>query len=53
MDVAGQKKCPFSGATGEFMMRPQEPKHLRLRNWVDGTQAVDTLHQKATNVSDF
>lgn len=44
-----QGKCPFSGATGTFEIRPQEPKYLRLKNWVEGTQAVDTLHQKATN----
>ena len=52
MSAAFQGKCPFSGATGEFKMRPQEPKYLRLKNWVEDTQAVDTLHQKATNVSD-
>ena len=45
-------KCPFSGATGEFNIRPQEPKYLRLKNWVEDTQAVDILHQKATNVSE-
>ena len=48
-----QGKCPFSGATGTFELRPQEPKYLRLKNWVEGTQAVDTLHQKATNVSEL
>ena len=45
-------KCPFSGATSEFKIRPQEPKYLRLKNWVEDTQAVDTLHQKAANVSE-
>lgn len=47
-----QGKCPFSGATGKFQIRPQEPRYLRLKNWIEGTQAVDTLHQKADNVSD-
>ena len=50
---ATQGKCPFSGATGKFEMRAQEPRYLRLKNWVEGTQAVDTLHQKAYNVSDI
>lgn len=49
MAAAFQGKCPFSGVTEEFKMRPQEPKYLRLKNWIESTQAVDTLHQKATN----
>ena len=51
MALVSQGKCPFSGAGGIFEMRPQEPKYLRLKNWIEGTQAVDTLHQKAANVS--
>jgi len=47
-----QGRCPFSGATGKFELRPQEPKYLRLKNWVENKEAVDTLHQKATNVSE-
>ncbi|KAL9981801.1 hypothetical protein ACROYT_G010554 [Oculina patagonica] len=47
--LATQGKCPFSGATGNFEMRPQEPRYLRLKNWVESSQAVDTLHQKAYN----
>lgn len=44
-------KCPFSGQIGEFKMRPQEPKHMRLRNWIEDSDSVDTLHQKALKVS--
>ena len=44
-------KCPFSGQIGEFKMRPQEPKHMRLRNWIEDFDSVDTLHQKAIKVS--
>lgn len=44
-------KCPFSGQIGEFKMRPQEPKHMRLRNWIEDSDSVDTLHQKAIKVS--
>ena len=53
MAAAFQGKCPFSGMAEEFKMRPQEPKYLRLKNWIESTQAVDTLHQKATNVSEI
>ena len=44
-------RCPFSGQIGEFKMRPQEPKHMRLRNWIEDSDSVDTLHQKAIKVS--
>nr|AAK61379.1 nitric oxide synthase [Discosoma striata] len=43
---ADEKKCPFAAG---FQMRSQEPKYLRVNNWIEGTQMVDTLHQKATN----
>ena len=51
MASAMQGRCPFSGTTEGFRMRPQDPKYLRLMNWVEGKETVDTLHQKATNVS--
>ena len=51
--MAVQEKCLFSAQNGEFKMRDQEPKCLRLKNWVDGTQMVDTLHQKVENVSEI
>ncbi|XP_068736413.1 nitric oxide synthase 1-like isoform X2 [Montipora capricornis] len=49
MASAMQGRCPFSGTTEGFRMRPQDPKYLRLMNWVEGKEMVDTLHQKATN----
>ncbi|XP_073258814.1 nitric oxide synthase 3-like [Porites lutea] len=44
--MAVQEECPFSGQNGEFKMRDHGPKCLKLKNWVDGTEIVDTLHQK-------
>lgn len=44
-------KCPFIGQGEEFKMRRQEPKHMRLKNWIEDIDSVDTLHQKAIKVS--
>ncbi|KAK2574222.1 Nitric oxide synthase [Acropora cervicornis] len=41
-----QSEFPSSGSFGEFQIRPQEPKYLRLKNYVEGSEVVDTLHQK-------
>lgn len=34
-------------------MREHGPKCLKLKNWVDGTEIVDTLHQKVKDVSEI
>lgn len=41
-----QSEYPSSSSFGEFQIRPQEPKYLRLKNYVEGSEVVDTLHQK-------
>ena len=51
--MAVQEECPFSGQNGEFKMRDHGPKCLKLKNWVDGTEIVDTLHQKVKDVSEI
>lgn len=51
--MAVQEKCPFSGQNGEFKMREHGPKCLKLKNWVDGTEIVDTLHHKVKDVSEI
>ena len=48
-----QSEYPSSGSFGEFHVRPQEPKYLRLKNYVEGSEVVDTLHQKTKTVSEI
>ena len=48
-----QSEYPSSGSFREFQIRPQEPKYLRLKNYVEGSEVVDTLHQKTKIVSEI
>ena len=47
-----QSEYPSSGSFGEFQIRPQEPKYLGSKNYVEGSEVVDILHQKTKIVSE-
>ena len=43
----GVQTCPVTNAR----TKPQQPKHVKLQNLIDGSYTTDTLHQKSIIVS--